>query len=115
MLHQAARGIRNRAAGLRCFDHVCRRTDRSVLGDFAAALAVRARAKGEADAAIASYGDALARYEADSLTVPADLECAYGNTLAASRSQRAACGVRDCAASRTFSQTVKGWKMLVFW
>ena len=35
--------------------------------------------------------------------------------LVARLSQCAACGARDCEASLTFSQTLKGKKILVFW
>ncbi|HET9627833.1 MAG TPA: hypothetical protein VFP84_41025, partial [Kofleriaceae bacterium] len=44
---------------LRCFDQVCRRTARSTVGDYFAALGAGARGKGELEAAVAAYAQAL--------------------------------------------------------
>lgn len=73
---------------LRCFDHVCRRTARSAVGDFHAASGVAARQKGDVEAAILSYSQALNQYGAEKLEVPPDIDCAYGGTLAAARGKR---------------------------
>jgi hypothetical protein len=70
------------AEGLRCFDSTCRRTDRSLLGDYHAALGARARDDGDLPAAAAAYGEALKRYGVEKLSVPVDIECAYGGVLA---------------------------------
>jgi len=74
--------------GLRCFDQECRRVARSVLGDYAAALGARARGRNELPAALNHYADAIARYQADGVEVPPDIECAYGGTLAAVRADK---------------------------
>jgi hypothetical protein len=73
---------------LRCFDHTCRRTARSTVGDYYAAAGAYARGKGDLEAAIASYAQALAHYDADKLGVPPDVDCAYGAALAAARSNK---------------------------
>jgi hypothetical protein len=73
------------APGLRCFEQACRRTERSVLGDYTAAMGQSARARGELDAAIALYAEALSRYDAESVPPPPDLDCAYGDTLVGAR------------------------------
>ncbi len=70
------------ADGLRCFEQSCRRTVRSTVGDYQAALGAAQRAKGKHAEAVAAYADALARYEADKVEVPTDLDCAYGSALA---------------------------------
>jgi hypothetical protein len=79
--HESCAATVHCAAGLRCLEQVCQRTDRSVLGDYAAALGQLARSRGETDAAIALYAEAIGRYEADALAVPADVDCAYGDVL----------------------------------
>ncbi len=73
---------------LRCFDQVCRRTARSAVGDYHAAAGAGARQKGELEAAIASYSQALGQYSAEKLEVPPDIDCAYGATLALGRKKR---------------------------
>jgi hypothetical protein len=73
---------------LRCFDHTCRRVARSTVGDYYAAAGAYARGKGDPEAAIASYAQALAHYDADKLGVPPDVDCAYGAALAAARSNK---------------------------
>jgi hypothetical protein len=72
-------------ADLRCFDHACRRTTRSTVGDYYAAAGARARGKGDLEAAIAAYAQALARYDAEKVALPADVDCAYGAALAAGK------------------------------
>jgi hypothetical protein len=79
--HESCAASVHCAPGLRCLEQICQRTDRSVLGDYAAALGQLARSRGETDAAIALYAEAIGRYEADALAVPADIDCAYGDVL----------------------------------
>ncbi len=73
---------------LRCFDQVCRRTARSTLGDYQAAVGAAARLRGDLEAAIAAYAQALGHYDADKLPLPPDVDCAYGATLAAARAKK---------------------------
>lgn len=73
---------------LRCFDHTCRRTARSTVGDYFAALGAVTRGKGELEAAIADYAQAVSRYDADKVALPPDVDCAYGAALAAGRSKK---------------------------
>jgi hypothetical protein len=73
---------------LRCFDHTCRRMARSMVGDYYAAAGAYARGRGDLEAAIASYAQALAHYDADKLGVPPDIDCAYGGALAAARANK---------------------------
>ncbi len=70
------------APELACFDQVCRRTARSVVGDYYAALGSRAFARGDADAAVAAYTESLSRYDADKVPLPPEVDCAYGAALA---------------------------------
>lgn len=74
--------------GLRCFDQVCRRTDRSVIGDFKAAIAQKAEASGDLEGALTAYADALARYGSDNLKVPVEIDCAYGRALVKGKANR---------------------------
>jgi len=74
--------------GLRCFDQVCRRTDRSIQGDFLAALATRAEASGDLEAALSAYAESIARYGGDSLKVPVEIDCAYGRALVKAKVNR---------------------------
>lgn len=74
--------------GLRCFDQRCVRGDRSLLGDYHAARAAVAEVAGDLPRALEAYGAALAAYDADGVTVPADLECGYGAALAAGRADK---------------------------
>jgi hypothetical protein len=67
--------------GLRCFDGTCQRTERSNVGDYYAANGARLLAGGHVAAGVTSYAKAEARYEADHLHVPPDLDCAYGAAL----------------------------------
>jgi hypothetical protein len=73
------------AEGLRCWERMCQRAERSTLGDFQAARGQRLLASGDVDGAIAAYAEGLAAYEAAKLTVPPDLDCAYGLALARAR------------------------------
>ncbi|TMQ07906.1 MAG: hypothetical protein E6J90_42070 [Deltaproteobacteria bacterium] len=73
---------------LRCFDHACRRTVRSTVGDYYAAAGALARGKGDLEAAIAAYAQALAHYDAEKVALPPDVDCAYGAALAAARNKR---------------------------
>jgi len=73
---------------LRCFDQVCRRTARSTLGDYQAAAGAAARGRGDLEAAIAAYAQALGHYDADKLPLPPDIDCAYGATLAQARAKK---------------------------
>ena len=73
---------------LRCFDHVCRRAARSTVGDYYAAAGALARGKGDGEAAIASYAQALAHYDAEKIALPPDIDCAYGAALAAARAKK---------------------------
>jgi hypothetical protein len=73
---------------LRCFDHACRRTARSTVGDYYAAAGAYARSRGDIEAATAAYAQALAHYDADKVPLPPDVDCAYGAALAAARTKR---------------------------
>jgi hypothetical protein len=73
---------------LRCFEHVCRRTTRSTVGDYFAALGANARAKGDVAGAIEAYKSALGHYDAEKLSLPPELDCAYGAALAAGKSNK---------------------------
>jgi hypothetical protein len=70
---------------LRCFDQTCRRTARSTVGDYYAAAGALARSRGELEAAIAAYAQALGHYDAEKIALPPDVDCAYGAALAAAR------------------------------
>jgi hypothetical protein len=74
--------------GLRCFDQSCRRTDRSVLGDFQAAVGSRAEATGDLEAALTAYAEAIARYGSDKLATPVEIDCAYGRALIKGKANR---------------------------
>ncbi len=69
------------AEGLRCFEHRCVRTDRSLVGDYYAALGARRRDGGDTTGALEAYGEALKFYGVEKLTVPVEIECAYGDAL----------------------------------
>jgi tetratricopeptide (TPR) repeat protein len=73
---------------LRCFDQACRRIARSTLGDYYAAAGALARAKGDLEAAIAGYAQALGHYDAEKVALPPDVDCAYGATLAAAKAKK---------------------------
>ena len=72
---------------LRCFDNACRRTQRSNVGDYHAARGALL-VKSDVAGAIDEYAKAEARYEADHLGVPPEVDCAYGAALAAAQSDR---------------------------
>lgn len=76
------------AEGLRCFQQSCRRTARSTVGDYFAALGNQLRAKGELNAAIDAYNRALGHYDSEKIALPPDIDCAYGATLAAARAKK---------------------------
>lgn len=76
------------AEGLRCFEHECRRSARSTVGDYYAATGAAARAKGDHTAAIAAYASALAQYDAEKIGLPPDVDCAYGGALAAAKAKK---------------------------
>ncbi|HEY3806110.1 MAG TPA: hypothetical protein VGL61_26085 [Kofleriaceae bacterium] len=67
---------------LRCFERTCRRTARSTVGDYYAALGAAARKKGDAEAAIDAYNRALGHYDSEKVALPPDVDCAYGAALA---------------------------------
>lgn len=73
---------------LRCFDNVCRRGARSTVGDYYAALGAASKARGELEAAIDAYNKALGHYDSEKITLPPDVDCAYGATLAAARAKK---------------------------
>jgi hypothetical protein len=73
------------AEGLRCWDNQCQRAERSALGDYQAARGARLLATNDIDGAIAAYAEGLAAYEAAKLTVPPDVDCAYGLALTHAR------------------------------
>lgn len=76
------------ADDLRCFDQTCRRASRSTVGDYYAALGATARGRGDNEAAIAAYTSALGHYDSEKLSLPPDVDCAYGGALAAARSSK---------------------------
>jgi hypothetical protein len=73
---------------LRCFEGVCRRTTRSTVGDYFAALGGVLRARGKGADAIKAYADGVDRYEADKVPLPPELDCAYGGALASSNGKK---------------------------
>jgi hypothetical protein len=73
---------------LRCFEHVCKRTARSTVGDYFAALGASQRAKGDLEGAISSYYQALDHYKNEKVDVPPDVDCAYGASLAAGKGNK---------------------------
>ena len=73
---------------LRCFEHVCRRSARSNVGDYYAALGTQLRARGELAGAIDAFNRALGHYDSEKIALPPDVDCAYGATLTASRQKK---------------------------
>jgi hypothetical protein len=73
---------------LRCFEHVCRRTARSTVGDYYAAAGALARGRGDLETAVAGYAQALGHYDAEKIALPPDVDCAYGAALAAARAKK---------------------------
>jgi hypothetical protein len=76
------------AENLRCFDHVCTRTNRSTVGDYFAALGATQLRAGKVDEAIDSYKRATGHYDTASIAVPADVDCAYGAALAVGKAKK---------------------------
>ena len=73
---------------LRCFDQTCRRTARSTVGDYFAALGGAQRRSGDLEAAIDSYNRALGHYDSEKIAMPPDVDCAYGAALAAGKQKK---------------------------
>jgi hypothetical protein len=73
---------------LRCFEQTCRRTARSTVGDYYAALGASARAKGDFTASITAYTSALGHYDSEKVPLPPDVDCAYGGALAAAKANK---------------------------
>ena len=73
---------------LHCFEHVCKRTTRSAVGDYYAALGAHQRVKGELEAAINSYTQALGHYDSEKIALPPDVDCAFGAALAAAKTNK---------------------------
>ncbi|MGN6111369.1 MAG: hypothetical protein ACTHU0_40105 [Kofleriaceae bacterium] len=73
---------------LRCFDQVCRRTARSAVGDYHAALGAAAHARGDHEVAIAAYAQALGQYDAEKVALPPEIDCAYGAALVAAQGKK---------------------------
>ena len=76
------------ADDLRCFQNVCVRTKRSTVGDYHAAVGAAALARGETGAAITAYSAALGHYNAEKVSVPPEIDCAYGAALAAGKDNK---------------------------
>lgn len=70
---------------IRCLDQMCRRTARSIVGDYYGAVGAAARARGDAEAAVSAYGQALGHYDSEKIPLPPDVACAYGGALALGR------------------------------
>ena len=73
---------------LRCFEHLCKRTARSTVGDYYAALGATQKAKGDLETAITSYNQALGHYDSEKIALPPDIDCAYGAALAAGKGKK---------------------------
>jgi hypothetical protein len=73
---------------LRCFDGMCRRTSRSAVGDFFAALGAASKARGDLDVAIDAYTKALGHYDSEKIALPPDIDCAFGSALAAAKTNK---------------------------
>ena len=76
------------ADNLRCFEHVCRRTARSAVGDYFAALGAQLKKNGDVEGAIDAYNRALGHYDSEKIALPPDVDCAYGAALAAGKSNK---------------------------
>jgi len=74
--------------GLRCFEHICKRSARSTVGDFYAALGAQQRVKGDLESSLSSYGQALGHYDSEKIALPPDVDCAYGTALATAKSNK---------------------------
>jgi hypothetical protein len=73
---------------LRCFDGICRRGERSTVGDYHAALGAHLRGRGEHEAALDAYNRALGHYDTEKIALPPDIDCAYGASLAAAKAKK---------------------------
>jgi hypothetical protein len=73
---------------LRCFDNVCKRTTRSTVGDYFAALGASSRVKGDLEGAVDAYNRALGHYDSEKIALPPDVDCAYGSALVAARANK---------------------------
>jgi hypothetical protein len=73
---------------LRCFANVCRRTSRSNVGDYYAALGAQQLKAGDLEASIDSYNKALGHYDSEKIGLPPDVDCAYGAALAANKQKK---------------------------
>ena len=73
---------------LRCFEHICRRTARSTVGDYFAALGASERTKGNIAGSIDAYNRALGHYDAEKIALPPDIDCEYGSALAADKGNK---------------------------
>lgn len=76
------------ADGLRCFENVCKRSARSTVGDYYAALGWQQRGKGDLEGAIGSYNQALGHYDSEKIALPPDIDCGYGAALAAAKGNK---------------------------
>lgn len=76
------------ADGLRCFEHTCRRTARSPVGDYFAALGAQLKRNGDVEGAIDAYNRALGHYDSEKIALPPDIDCAYGAALAAGKGKK---------------------------
>jgi hypothetical protein len=76
------------ADNLRCFEHACRRTARSAVGDWFAALGAQLKAKGDIEGSIDAYNRALGHYDSEKIALPPDVDCAYGAALAAGKAKK---------------------------
>jgi hypothetical protein len=76
------------ADDLRCFAQVCRRSARSTVGDYFAAVGASARTRGDLETSIAAYASALGHYDSEKVALPPDVDCAYGGALAAAKTNK---------------------------
>jgi hypothetical protein len=76
------------ADNLRCFEHACRRTARSAVGDYFAALGAQLKRNGDIEGAIDAYNRALGHYDSEKIALPPDVDCAYGAALAAGKAKK---------------------------
>ena len=97
---------------LRCFDHVCRSTQASVVGDYQAALGERLLAANNVEGAIKAYTAAVNRYESDKLPMPLAVLCGKGRALTAAMSERelaeqAAATLHECLRKAPVGSSVR--------
>jgi hypothetical protein len=72
-------------SGLRCVDAVCRSAEAVVVGDYHAAVGMRALLAGDLEDAVKSYAEASNQYKAAGKEAPTWLDCAQGHALVAAR------------------------------